>query len=404
MNLRIISWNVRGLNARAKRRRVSNSLRMWKGDVVCLQETKLEIVDPVVVRSLWGSPFVDWAYQASEGASGGIVLLWDKRAVEKIDSVSGEYSLSCKFRNVGDNVEWVFLGVYGPNSDAARGILWDELAGIGSWWSLPWCIGRDFNVVRYPTERLKGGSMTPAMWAFTDFINELGLIDLPLTGGNYTWSSNPTRPAMSRLDRFLVSPEWDGLFASSVQSTLPRTLSDHFPILLDCGRIQGGKSSFKFENMWLQSEGFVERVSSWWGSYVFEGSPSFVFSQKLRALKHDLKVWNKEVFGDVGGRKYVLMEEIQKLDAKEEMAVLSREDHQKREECREELNKVMELDEICWRQKSRVVWLKEGDRNTKFFHRLANSHRRNNFIGALDIDGHTTVESEEITAEIVQYY
>ena len=75
---------------------------------------------------------MDWAYQASEGASGGIVLLWDKRAVEKIDSVSGEYSLSCKFRNVGDNVEWVFSGVYGPNSDAARGILWDELAGIGS--------------------------------------------------------------------------------------------------------------------------------------------------------------------------------------------------------------------------------------------------------------------------------
>jgi hypothetical protein len=324
--------------------------------------------------------------------------------VEKIDNVSGEYSLSCKFRNVGNNVEWVFSGVYGPNSDAARGILWDELAGIGSWWSLPWCIGGDFNVVRYPTERLKGGSLASAMWAFTDFINELDLIDLPLIGGNYTWSSNPTRPAMSRLDRFLVSPEWDGLFASFVQSTLPCRLSDHFPILLDCGRIQGGKTSFKFENMWLQSEQFVDRVSTWWESYVFEGSPSFVFSQKLRALKQDLKMWNKEVFGDVGGRKSVLMEEIQKLDAMEEMVVLSREDQQKREGCREELNKVMELDEICWRQKSQAVWLKEGDRNTKFFHRLANSHRRNNFIGALDIDEHTTVESEEITAEIVQYY
>ncbi len=59
MNLRIISWNVRGLNARAKRRRVSNSIRMWKGVVVCLQETKLEVVDLVVVRSFWGSPFVD---------------------------------------------------------------------------------------------------------------------------------------------------------------------------------------------------------------------------------------------------------------------------------------------------------------------------------------------------------
>ena len=137
---------------------------------------------------------------------------------------------------------------------------------------------------------------------------------------------------------------------------------------------------------------------------MFEGNPTFVFSQKLHALKQDLKVWNKEVFGNVGGRKTILMEEINRLDALEELAVLTREDQQKREGCCEELNKVMELDEICWHQKSHAVWLKEGDRNTKFFHRLANSHRRNNFIGALNIDGHMTLDSEEITAEIVQYY
>ena len=152
---------------------------------------------------------------------------------------------------------------------------------------------------------------------------------------------------MSRIDRFLVSPEWDGFFASSVQSILPPTVSDHFPILLDCSRIQGGKSHFKFENMWLKSEGFVDRISNWWESYLFEGNPSFVFSNKLRALKHDLKVWNKEIFRDVGGRKTDLMKEISRLDALEEVSVLSREDQSKREGCREELNKVLELDEIC---------------------------------------------------------
>ena len=54
---------------------------------------------------------------------------------------------------------------------------------------------------------------------------------------------------MSTLDRFLVSPEWDDQFSSAVQSLLPRTLSDHFPILLDCGCNRGGKYPFKFENM-----------------------------------------------------------------------------------------------------------------------------------------------------------
>ena len=115
---------------------------------------------------------------------------------------------------------------------------------------------------------------------------------------------------MSTLDRFLVSPEWDVQFSLAVQILLPRTLSNHFPILLDCGRNRGGKSPFKPENMWLRSEGFVDRVNHWWDLYCFDGSPSHVLSQKLMALKADLKQWNKEVFGDVGVRKGELMREI----------------------------------------------------------------------------------------------
>ena len=38
------------------------------------------------------------------------------------------------------------------------------------------------------------------------------------------------------------------------------------------------------------------------------------------------------------------------------------------------------LEEVHWRQKSREIWLKEGDRNTGFFHKVVNSHRRGNHI------------------------
>jgi len=37
--------------------------------------------------------------------------------------------------------------------------------------------------------------------------------------------------------------------------------------------------------------------------------------------------------------------------------------------------KIISMEEISWRQKSRALWLKSSDRNTKLFHRLANMHR-----------------------------
>jgi hypothetical protein len=54
MNPRIISWNVTGLNKRDKRLRVSNWLRDWKVDIVCLQETKLKGLSSNIICSLWG--------------------------------------------------------------------------------------------------------------------------------------------------------------------------------------------------------------------------------------------------------------------------------------------------------------------------------------------------------------
>ena len=54
-----------------------------------------------------------------------------------------------------------------------------------------------------------------------------------------------------------------------------------------------GKRTFKFENMWLKDPDFMNKVREWWSSYSFRGMPSYVLSQKLKALKEDLKLWNK---------------------------------------------------------------------------------------------------------------
>ena len=197
-----------GLNDKDKRLRMRNLIKLWKADVICLQETKMAEFSHQVIQSLWGNQHVDWTSLGSNGAASGILLMWDRRMVEKVEEAAGNYSLSCKFKNVFDQFEWIFTGVYGPNLDNERGFLWEELAGLISWWDAPWCIGGDFNVVRFPSEKSGMAVFSPAMNDFSDFISELGLLDLPLEGGLFTWSNNREFPAKSRIDRFLVSSEW----------------------------------------------------------------------------------------------------------------------------------------------------------------------------------------------------
>jgi hypothetical protein len=93
------------------------------------------------------------------------------------------------------------------------------------------------------------------MVEFSKFIFEQGLIDIPLVGGRSTWSNCRT---WSRIDRFLLSTKWEEYFPNVSQRHLPRILSDHYPLLLDCGVGRRGRGSFKFENMWLQAERIEE--------------------------------------------------------------------------------------------------------------------------------------------------
>ncbi|XP_022850571.1 uncharacterized protein LOC111372446 [Olea europaea var. sylvestris] len=401
---KIVCWNVRGLNEAGKRLGVGNLLRDWKADIVCLQETKLETVSRAVVSSLWGGQHIGYQFVGSVGALGRVLIMWDTRVFQLEEISEGLFSLSLSFTNIGDRFRWMFIGVYGPNVDESRGGLWDELAGMMAWWNLPTCIGGNFNVDRFPTERSSSGRLTGTMEDFEDFIRENMLVDMPLMGGDFTWSSNRELPVHSRIDRFLISVEWEAKYPDVAQRRLGRVYSDHFPISLSGDVGYSGRRPFRFEKMWLKVDGFGERVRTWWASYKFRGSPSYVLDQKLKALKGDLKRWNEKEVGDVNWRKNQCTLEIEKLDRKEECRGLGGDERERHQELRGDLERLVEMEEISWRQKSRVKWLREGDKCTQFFHRVANSNRRNNCISMLEVDEVTFEDLQDIGTQMVSFY
>ncbi|RVW40791.1 Transposon TX1 uncharacterized 149 kDa protein [Vitis vinifera] len=111
------------------------------------------------------------------------------------------------------------------------------------------------------------------MRRFSEVIRELGLRDSPLTGGPFTWIR--------------------GLNSQATSS----------PIVLEAGGFSSGKSPFRFENMWLKIDEFKDLVRSWWNGYSVEGYNSHCIAEKFKALKKDLKIWNKEVVGNVSSNR-----------------------------------------------------------------------------------------------------
>ena len=88
------------------------------------------------------------------------------------------------------------------------------------------------------------------------------------------------------------------------------------------------------------------------------------------------------------------------MDAKEETFSLSTEEKLDQTNLRLDIEKLTLMEETSWRQKSRVLHLKEGDANTRFFHRMANSNRKNNGIKSLMDNSTLSSRSEEHTSEL----
>ena len=96
-------------------------------------------------------------------------------------------------------------------------------------------MGSDFNVVRFPSERLGSNSFTAAMREFSNFISKQGLLDIPLQAGPFSWSNSREVASKAKLDKFLFSADWEDKFSTVSQRRMSRLCSDHFPIVLKSG-------------------------------------------------------------------------------------------------------------------------------------------------------------------------
>jgi len=201
--MKLISWNVRGLGSFEKRREVCQLVREKKPFVLCLQETKMSVFDDIIYKSMWGDVFVDFSYQPSVGASGGLITLWNTKEVEVWSTMSFDHVLVILGRFVQTGEDFALFNAYAPCDANRQQVLWNNLSNrLGSLSVQNVCVCGDFNVVRCSEERRSVGIVFNQLWSknFNNFVDGNLLVDLPLRGRKYTWFRGDGK-SMSRIDR-----------------------------------------------------------------------------------------------------------------------------------------------------------------------------------------------------------
>ncbi|WMV15560.1 hypothetical protein MTR67_008945 [Solanum verrucosum] len=235
-------------------------------------------------------------------------------------------------------------------------------------------------------------------------VREDGVEGHPVSASTDPIAIGDGHSSASRIDRFLYSSQWDESFTRIKQNLLPRIGSDHNPIMLDCGELNSNKSYFKFEQWWLRVDGFADKIKEWWLSFNINGTGSYILAVKLKMLKQKLKEWRMTHRNDWKRKKEEILQQLAEMEKTQELRLLSEDELLQKVHLAMEFEEVAKQEEIAWRQRSRIQWLKKGDKNTKFFHRVATAHKRFNSIDTLVVEGNSISDPEDIKGEIINFY
>ncbi|KAL3345622.1 hypothetical protein AABB24_024533 [Solanum stoloniferum] len=195
-----------------------------------------------------------------------------------------------------------------------------------------------------------------------------------------------------------------GMAESVKMEHLAKTGSDHAPLLLYFGGHQPHiRKSFKFLKFWVEEADFKDVVKRSWVAH--ENSNIFItIKQKMKNTKYALACWSKERFGDIF-KQLIIREEIARLKEEffEENPIVS--NRTVLQSGQAELKKYLQFEEEFWRQKTRIQWFPEGDRNTRFFHSLVKGRRKRLSLSRIiKEDGKWAEGNEHVAAEAAFFF
>jgi hypothetical protein len=319
------------------------------------------------------------------GKSGGLALLWnDSIAVEILNYSSSHINACVSF--AGSDYKWKFIGFYRNPDRNSRHESWKLLSHLGSFLPDDWLCTGDFNEIVDSTEKA-GGSLrsTRQMELFRHIILENQLSDLGFRGSIFTWSNKRDSGVLVKecLDRALATTGWCENFPDVEVNVLVARCSDHKPLwirMLSNISVKRRVYSFKYEASWNEDKDCEPLIQSTWEGTVVADSSLRGIQQKLHECKVALLSWSSQKFGNVDRRVKSLTRRLESLQWVE-----SARNQDCIKQVQREIEQLLEMEDIKWKQRAKRNWIIKGDRNTKFYHACANQRKRKTFISEIGL-------------------
>lgn len=154
----------------------------------------------------------------------------------------------------------------------------------------------DFNAVLSSGERWGRNGFDSPSDELVDFVELLGLQDLPLIGSSFIFFAYGQSRAKNRLDRFLLSSGAGEWCHSAVQKVEFCLWFDHIPVTLSSGELSGGPRPFKIFNIWCKDLILQGLVSSSW---LQLDSSSLSLWQMFSQLRAKVKNWQSDNYSSM---------------------------------------------------------------------------------------------------------
>ncbi|KAI3793651.1 hypothetical protein L1987_36271 [Smallanthus sonchifolius] len=209
---------------------------------------------------------------------------------------------------------------------------------------------------------------------------------------------------LSKIDRFLVCPDYFNGSPDAVLRGLSPLHSDHCPLILTSSFKNFGPKPFRVFDSWIENPGYVKVVEKAVLNFSYSGPPDLGLIKKFATIRNSIRKWKDEMVKKEGEDYSRASEEIDIIEKIMEDRGLSESEEWSYIENKKLILEIDRRKNLDMKQRSRTKWALDGDENTKIFHSLVNIRRAVNQIPGLTIDGRWVNNPSKVRKEVMRFF